>query len=140
MHEIVNALSISFDTASYHNIIIFVDTIDWKMVYHTYNMTDGDAYFGETGYSPYDTTYEANKSSYPAGADGYGYGYGYDDKEKKDTKHVDLWYGALSVGVLTLGLVLIVEETRHRLEHAAIGKPFFASVLDGTFRKAGSRK
>ena len=101
------------------------------------NGSSVDAYYGETSSSPYDAD---EYLTYPAGADEYGYGdeyasdaaYGYDDKKKEDA---DLWYGALSVAVLTLGLILIVEEVRHRLDHAAIGKPFFASVLDGVYRE-----
>lgn len=94
----------------------------------------GDAYFGETS-----SLYE-NKT-YPVGAGDYGYGYeegydnydaGYGDKEKKE---VHLYYGALSVAVLTLGLILCVEECRHRIDHAAVGRPFFLSVLDGVYRE-----
>ena len=49
----------------------------------------------------------------------------------KDDPIVD--YSVLSVGVMTLGLILIVEVLRHRIDHAAVGKPFFKTVLDGVY-------
>lgn len=110
----------------------------FEMTYLDGNITGTDTYYGEAPSSVYD---EAN-TTYPTGADEYGYGYGDEyasestyggyDKKKEDA---DLWYGALSVAVLTLGLILIVEEVRHRLDHAAIGKPFVLSVLDGVYRE-----
>ena len=42
-------------------------------------------------------------------------------------------YSVLSVGVLTLGLILIVEVFRHRIDHAAVGRPFFKAVLEGVY-------
>jgi hypothetical protein len=53
--------------------------------------------------------------------------------EKKD----DLDYSVLSVTVLTLGIVLVVEICKHKLDHVAIGKPFFQAVLHGVY---GERK
>lgn len=40
-------------------------------------------------------------------------------------------YSVLSVAVMTLGLIMIVEVIRHRIDHAAINKPFFQAVLNG---------
>ena len=42
-------------------------------------------------------------------------------------------YSVLSVGVMTLGLILVVEVLRHRLDHAAVGRPFFKAVLEGVY-------
>lgn len=56
----------------------------------------------------------------------------YDEEKKKDDDpRVD--YSVLSVGVMTLGLILLVEVLRHRIDHAAMGKPFFKSVLEGVY-------
>ena len=89
-----------------------------------------------------DYNFGQDGKGYPSGAE-YGYGYkdeydstssfGYDYVAKKED--TGYWYGALCVAVLTLGLILVVEEVRHRLDHAAIGKPFFMSVLDGVYRE-----
>jgi hypothetical protein len=42
-------------------------------------------------------------------------------------------YSVLSVTVMTLGLVMMVEVFRHRLDHAAMGRPFFTAVLEGVY-------
>jgi hypothetical protein len=42
-------------------------------------------------------------------------------------------YGALSVGVMTLGLILLVEVIRHKIDHEAHGRPFFQAVLSGVY-------
>lgn len=42
-------------------------------------------------------------------------------------------YSVLSVAVVTLGLIMVVEVGRHRLDHMAIGKPFFKNVLEGVY-------
>jgi hypothetical protein len=42
-------------------------------------------------------------------------------------------YSVVSVGVMTLGLLLFVEVIRHHLDHAAIGRPFFKAVLEGVY-------
>jgi hypothetical protein len=42
-------------------------------------------------------------------------------------------YSVLSVGVMTLGLIMVVELFRHRLDHTAKGRPFFRTVLDGVY-------
>ena len=42
-------------------------------------------------------------------------------------------YTVVSVGVMTLGLLLVVEFVRHSLDHAAIGRPFFKAVLEGVY-------
>ena len=75
-----------------------------------------------------------NESGIGYGENDYGYGYGdgcYDSSKKAEEQY----YGALSVAVLTLGLILCVEEFRHRIDHSAIGRPFFLSVLDGVYRE-----
>ena len=52
-------------------------------------------------------------------------------KEKKDDGRMD--YSALSVAVMTLGLIMVVEVLRHRLDHAAMGKPYFVAVLENIY-------
>ena len=42
-------------------------------------------------------------------------------------------YSILSVSVMTLGLIMAVEFGRHRLDHAALGRPFFQAVLQGVY-------
>jgi hypothetical protein len=42
-------------------------------------------------------------------------------------------YSVLSVTVLTLGILMIVEVVRHRIDHAAVGRPFFETVLEGVY-------
>jgi hypothetical protein len=42
-------------------------------------------------------------------------------------------YSVLSVTVMTLGLVMMVEVFRHRMDHAAMGRPFFTAVLEGVY-------
>ena len=44
-------------------------------------------------------------------------------------------YTVLSVAVLTLGLILVVELIRHQVDHAATGRFFFKTVLDGVYRE-----
>jgi hypothetical protein len=38
-------------------------------------------------------------------------------------------YSVLSVGVMTLGLLLFVEIGRHQLDHWAVGRPLFIAIL-----------
>ena len=47
----------------------------------------------------------------------------------------NVYYSAFSVGVLTLGLLLVVESVRRKLDIAALKRPLFASVLDGVYRE-----
>ena len=42
-------------------------------------------------------------------------------------------YTIVSVAVATLGLLLVVELTRHQLDRAAIGRPFYKAVLEGVY-------
>jgi hypothetical protein len=42
-------------------------------------------------------------------------------------------YSVLSVAVMTLGLLMMVEVFRHRMDHAAMGRPFFTAVLEGVY-------
>jgi hypothetical protein len=51
--------------------------------------------------------------------------------EKDEPTRID--YSVLSVAVMTLGLVMMVEVFRHRLDHAAMGRPFFTAVLEGVY-------
>lgn len=44
-------------------------------------------------------------------------------------------YTVLNVAVVTLGLILVVELVRHRLDIAATGRPFFRTVLEGVYRE-----
>ena len=46
---------------------------------------------------------------------------------------VELDYTVLSVGVMTLALLLCVELFRHHMDHLAHGRPFFKTVLDGVY-------
>lgn len=42
-------------------------------------------------------------------------------------------YSVLSVGVMTLGLILIVEVLRHRLDHFVHHKHFYKHVVEGMY-------
>jgi hypothetical protein len=64
----------------------------------------------------------------PYAADPYGGGSSYAKKEEEP-----LDYSVLSVGVLTLGLILLVEIVRHHVDHSAHGRPFFQSVLENVY-------
>lgn len=55
--------------------------------------------------------------------------------EGGDSYSYQLDYTVLSVTVLTLGLILIVELIRHRLDISATGRPFFKSVLDRVYQE-----
>lgn len=48
-------------------------------------------------------------------------------------------YSILSVSVMTLGLIMAVEVFRHRLDHAAVGRPFFKAVLEGVYAECKCR-
>lgn len=48
-------------------------------------------------------------------------------------------YSTLSVAVTTLGLILLVELIRHKLEVNAVGRPFFSTVLEGVYRECKYR-
>lgn len=47
---------------------------------------------------------------------------------KKEEARMD--YSVLAVTVLTLGLILMVEVVKHKIDHAAHGRPFFTKVLE----------
>ena len=47
----------------------------------------------------------------------------------KDAVRID--YSVLSVGVMTLGLIMVVEVLRHKLDHAAAHSTFYKVVLEG---------
>lgn len=44
-------------------------------------------------------------------------------------------FSILSVAVTTLGLILLVQLIRHRLDRNATGRPFFKTVLEGVYRE-----
>jgi hypothetical protein len=48
-------------------------------------------------------------------------------------KALQIDYSVLAVLVMTLGLIMIVEVARHRLDQAAKSRPFFKSVLKGVY-------
>jgi hypothetical protein len=48
-----------------------------------------------------------------------------------ETLQID--YSVLAVLVMTLGLIMIVEVVRHRLDYAAKNRPFFKNLLDGVY-------
>ncbi len=56
-----------------------------------------------------------------------------DASEKIKDEPEALDYSVLSVGVMTLGLILCVEVLRHKLDHIASHRPFFKVVLDATY-------
>lgn len=102
-------------------------------------------------------TYADDSSSYYNGTstgsdkyDEYGNNTGYGDDQKdssygsttagyvasaKKKYGDDFFYGAMSVAVLTLGLVIIVEAILHRVDMSALGKPFYQAVLDAVYRE-----
>lgn len=54
-----------------------------------------------------------------------------DAGDGKEDEAID--YSVLSIGVQTLGLILFVEIIKHRLDHAAKGRPFFGTVLHSVY-------
>jgi hypothetical protein len=42
-------------------------------------------------------------------------------------------YTVVSVGIMTLGLIVMVELIRHQLDQAAMGRPFYKTVLQGVY-------
>jgi hypothetical protein len=82
------------------------------------SIKNNSSYTEDGGNDPYDTYYDQQDSSY-----------GGDYGVKKEKGPVPLDYSVLSVGILTLGLILFVEIVRHQIDHAAHGRPFFKSVL-----------
>lgn len=57
--------------------------------------------------------------------------------EKKEEEPLD--YTVLSVGVMTLGLILFVEFMRHWLDRKAEHRPFFKTVLETTYSECKFR-
>ena len=55
------------------------------------------------------------------------------DEKKKEKESGRIDYSVLSVTVMTLGLILVVEVLRHRLDHAALGRPYFTAVLENIY-------
>lgn len=54
-------------------------------------------------------------------------------KKAKEAVRID--YSVLSVAVMTLGLIMMVELARHKLDHAAHHKPFLKAVLEGVYEE-----
>ena len=60
----------------------------------------------------------------------------YDNEQqnaKEDAVRID--YSVLSVGVMTLGLIMFVELGRHKLDHAARHKSFLKAVLEKVYEE-----
>jgi hypothetical protein len=53
---------------------------------------------------------------------------GYAEKEYEPVN-----YTVVSVGIMTLGLIVVVELVRHQLDQAAMGRPFYKTVLEGVY-------
>jgi hypothetical protein len=53
----------------------------------------------------------------------------------EDTGASYLDFSVLSVAVTTLGLILLVQLVRQRLDRNATGRPFFKTVLEGVYRE-----
>lgn len=52
-----------------------------------------------------------------------------EEKAEKEAANDTIDYTVLSVAVATLALILIVELVRNKMDHAAVGRPFFHTVL-----------
>jgi len=46
---------------------------------------------------------------------------------------VKIDYNVLSVGAMTLALIMMVETIRHKLDHTARHRPFFHAVLENIY-------
>lgn len=57
----------------------------------------------------------------------------YDEPYLYEDKAVRIDYSVLSVGVMTLGLILIVEVARHKLDHHVEHSVFYKAVLEGVY-------
>lgn len=55
-----------------------------------------------------------------------------------DEESVRVDYSVLSVGVMTLGLIMIVEVIRHKIDHVAGPRPFSKAVLQGVYSECKS--
>ena len=42
-------------------------------------------------------------------------------------------YTVVSVGIMTLGLIVVVELIRHQLDQVALKRPFYKTVLQGVY-------
>ena len=91
----------------------------------------------EESYASYDDLNATVDESY----NGTAYAGGEDSYYEEDTyskSYEPLDYSVLSVGVMTLGLILFVEVSRHTLDHAAHHKPFFKTVLEMVYSECKS--
>jgi hypothetical protein len=96
-----------------------------------------DSYYGygnstEEGYGYEEAAYGGGYDEYGGYGSSSSSGYGYSGKKEYGE---DFYYGAMSVAVLTLGLVIIVEFVLHQIDHSAVGKPFYQAVLDAVYRE-----
>lgn len=57
-----------------------------------------------------------------------------------DEEAVRVDYSVLSVGVMTLGLIMIVEVVRHKIDHSAASRPFSKAVLQGVYSERKSER
>jgi hypothetical protein len=57
----------------------------------------------------------------------------FDDEKKSKILLID--YGVLSVAALTLGLILVVEVVRHKLDHWAGNTKFYHAVLERVYEE-----
>jgi hypothetical protein len=83
-------------------------------------LLDGEDPFTESVYNNGTTSYmDSNATDYDAP-------YYYAEKIAEPVN-----YTVVSVGIMTLGLIVVVELIRHQLDHAAMGRPFYKTVLQG---------
>jgi len=61
-------------------------------------------------------------------------------QEKKNDDDGRIDFTVLSVTVMTLGLIMIVEVVRHRIDHSAHGRAFFHAVLETLYNERKLRK
>jgi hypothetical protein len=54
-------------------------------------------------------------------------------EESSSYESLRMDYSVLAVGVMTLGLILVVEVLRHKLDYMAMGKPYFTAVLENVY-------
>lgn len=81
---------------------------------------------------------EYNDDPYNSKNDTYGYDTSTLYDETKDTKDLLIDYGVLSVAALTLGLILVVEVVRHKLDHWAGNTKFYHAVLERVYEECKS--
>ena len=93
------------------------------------------SYEDDAAYDTYNNNTTNTTSGYGAYEDAGGYGYAGGDSYEKKEYGDGFYYGAMSVAVLTLGLVIVVEAILHRIDLSALQKPFYQAVLDAVYRE-----